>query len=214
MGHCPQSNHHRSYRHSGSFRSGRLQIAMRTITLLIVHCSATPQGVALGFEDCRRDHIHHRGFRDIGYHFYLTRNGKIHRGRPLEKIGAHCLNHNRHSIGICYEGGLDAASFPADTRTLEQKASLLALLRESMRKGSIGGCKRLPSSFYTQFHQPHAHFFIGDIQRIKMCKRRIILYRHIPALIKQRGDICHPFRRGIVYLQRNKICSYFANEGG
>ncbi len=66
MGHCPQSNHHRSYRHSGSFRSGRLQIAMRTITLLIVHCSATPQGVALGFEDCRRDHIHHRGFRDIG----------------------------------------------------------------------------------------------------------------------------------------------------
>lgn len=85
MGHCPQSNHHRSYRHSGSFRSGRLQIAMRTITLLIVHCSATPQGVALGFEDCRRDHIHHRGFRDIGYHFYLTRNGEIHRGRPLEK---------------------------------------------------------------------------------------------------------------------------------
>ena len=86
MGHCPQSNHHRSYRHSGSFRSGRLQIAMRTITLLIVHCSATPQGVALGFEDCRRDHIHHRGFRDIGYHFYLTRNGEIHRGRPLEKM--------------------------------------------------------------------------------------------------------------------------------
>lgn len=133
MGHCPQSNHHRSYRHSGSFRSGRLQIAMRTITLLIVHCSATPQGVALGFEDCRRDHIHHRGFRDIGYHFYLTRNGEIHRGRPLEKIGAHCLNHNRHSIGICYEGGLDAKGCPADTRTLEQKASLLALLRELKR---------------------------------------------------------------------------------
>ena len=84
MGHCPQSNHHRSYRHSGSFRSGRLQIAMRTITLLIVHCSATPQGVALGFEDCRRDHIHHRGFRDIGYHFYLTRNGEIPRS-PVGK---------------------------------------------------------------------------------------------------------------------------------
>jgi N-acetylmuramoyl-L-alanine amidase len=71
--------------------------------------------------------------RDIGYHFYLTRNGEIHRGRPLEKIGAHCLNHNRHSIGICYEGGLDAEGCPADTRTLEQKASLLALLRELKR---------------------------------------------------------------------------------
>jgi len=133
VGHCTQSNHHRSHRLGGRFRSGLLQIAMRTITLLIVHCSATPQGVALSFEDCRRDHIRHRGFRDIGYHFYLTRNGEIHRGRPLEKIGAHCLNHNRHSIGICYEGGLDAEGCPADTRTLEQKASLLALLRELKR---------------------------------------------------------------------------------
>jgi len=78
---------------------------MRTITLLIIHCSATPQGVGLSFEDCR----------------------------PPEKIGAHCLNHNRHSIGICYEGGLDADSQPSDTRTLEQKASLLALLRELKR---------------------------------------------------------------------------------
>ena len=43
------------------------------------------------------------------------------------------LNHNRHSIGICYEGGLDAEGCPADTRTLEQKASLLALLRELKR---------------------------------------------------------------------------------
>ncbi len=106
---------------------------MRTITLLIIHCSATPQGVGLSFEDCRRDHIRHRGFSDIGYHFYVTRDGEIHRGRPPEKVGAHCLNHNRHSIGICYEGGLDADSQPSDTRTLEQKASLLALLRELKR---------------------------------------------------------------------------------
>ena len=99
MGYCPQSNHHRSHRHSGSFRFRRLQVAMRTITLLIIHCSATPQGVCLSLEDCRREHIRHRGFSDIGYHFYVTRDGEIHRGRPTEKIGAHCLNHNRHSIG-------------------------------------------------------------------------------------------------------------------
>lgn len=133
MGYCPQSNHHRSHRHCGSFRVRRLQVAMRTITLLIIHCSATPQGVGLSFEDCRRDHIRHRGFSDIGYHFYVTRDGEIHRGRPPEKVGAHCQNHNRHSIGICYEGGLDAGSQPSDTRTLEQKASLLALLRELKR---------------------------------------------------------------------------------
>lgn len=85
MGYCPQSNHHRSHRHSGSFRFRRLQVAMRTITLLIIHCSATPQGVCLSLEDCRREHIRHRGFSDIGYHFYVTRDGEIHRGRPTEK---------------------------------------------------------------------------------------------------------------------------------
>lgn len=103
---------------------------MRTVTLIIVHCSATPEGQSFDFEQCRRDHIRHRGFRDIGYHFYITRNGEIHRGRPIEQIGAHCQHHNRHSVGICYEGGLDRNRHPCDTRTLEQKASLLALIRE------------------------------------------------------------------------------------
>ena len=103
---------------------------MRRITLLIVHCSATPEGRNNDFEACRTDHIRHRGFKDIGYHYYLTRDGVIHRGRRLETVGAHCLHHNRHSIGICYEGGLDRNGNPKDTRTLAQKASLLALLRE------------------------------------------------------------------------------------
>lgn len=103
---------------------------MRTITLIIIHCSATPEGRSLDFETCRTDHIRHRRFTDIGYHFYITRNGEIHRGRPLEKTGAHCKNHNSHSIGVCYEGGLSREGIPTDTRTLKQKASLLALLRE------------------------------------------------------------------------------------
>ena len=106
---------------------------MRTVTLIIVHCSATREGQSFGFEQCRTDHIRHRHFRDIGYHFYITRDGEICRGRPLEQVGAHCRNHNRHSVGVCYEGGLDSRGQPKDTRTLEQKASLVALLRELKR---------------------------------------------------------------------------------
>ena len=111
---------------------------MRTITLIIIHCSATPEGKSLSAEACRQDHIRHRGFRDIGYHFYITRDGEIHPGRPLEKVGAHCRNHNAHSIGICYEGGLDADGQAKDTRTLEQRGSLLALLRELKKNFQIG----------------------------------------------------------------------------
>ena len=107
---------------------------MRTITLIIIHCSATPEGKSLSAEACRLDHILHRGFRDIGYHFYITRDGEIHRGRPLEKVGAHCRNHNSHSIGICYEGGLDARGNPKDTRTPEQRSALHLLVHQLLQQ--------------------------------------------------------------------------------
>lgn len=103
---------------------------MRTITLIIIHCSATPQGSSLSFEECRRDHIMHRHFRDIGYHFYITRDGVVHEGRPIEKVGAHCEGHNSHSIGVCYEGGLDANGKPADTRTDAQRKALKSLIED------------------------------------------------------------------------------------
>ena len=101
---------------------------MRTITLIIIHCSATREDQSYSFEACRRDHICNRHFYDIGYHYYITRDGRIHAGRPEELVGAHCKNHNRHSIGICYEGGLDADGHPADTRTPAQRDSLRALV--------------------------------------------------------------------------------------
>ena len=41
----------------------------------------------------------------------------------------HARRYNAHSIGICYEGGLDEKGRPADTRTPAQKAALVALLR-------------------------------------------------------------------------------------
>ena len=49
-------------------------------------------------------------------------------------IGAHCLHHNAHSIGVCYEGGLDILGQPADTRTAEQKAALHWFLRQLHKK--------------------------------------------------------------------------------
>ena len=107
---------------------------MRTITLIVIHCSATPEGRSLDFEACRMEHVRHREFRDIGYHFYITRDGEIHRGRALERIGAHCKGHNRHSLGICYEGGLDVKGQPADTRTPRQRQGMLCLLRQLKRQ--------------------------------------------------------------------------------
>ncbi|MBO5602963.1 MAG: N-acetylmuramoyl-L-alanine amidase [Prevotella sp.] len=106
---------------------------MRKITLIIIHCSATRADHSYTFEDCRNDHIRHRHFKDIGYHYYITRDGSIHKGRPEEQVGAHCRHHNRYSIGICYEGGLDTKGKAADTRTPAQRAALHALVHSLRR---------------------------------------------------------------------------------
>ena len=95
--------------------------------MIILHCSATRAGQRYTFRQCRQDH-RARGYKDIGYHYYVTCDGQVHEGRPLWQQGAHCLGHNRHSIGVCYEGGLDLLGRPADTRTPAQRQSLRALL--------------------------------------------------------------------------------------
>lgn len=103
---------------------------MRKITLIIIHCSDTPEGRNDTIDDIRRWHIKERKFRDVGYHFVIHLDGSIHHGRPVSEIGAHCTNHNAHSIGICYIGGRALDNTPKDTRTAEQKNSLLLLLKE------------------------------------------------------------------------------------
>lgn len=102
---------------------------MRKITEIILHCSATIEGKDYTVADIDRWHKA-RGWKGIGYHFVIYRDGSVHRGRPLEQIGAHCLNHNAHSIGICYIGGLDANKKAKDTRTPEQRTALRALVAE------------------------------------------------------------------------------------
>ena len=76
-----------------------------------------------------------RGFHlGIGYHYVVRRNGAIEPGRPEWMVGAHCKNHNAHSIGVCYEGGLDIRGQPADTRTEAQKAAMRQLLEDLHRR--------------------------------------------------------------------------------
>lgn len=101
----------------------------REITLLVVHCSSTRVDRDLPVEALRRSHIA-RGFVGIGYHFYITRDGEIHSCRSVHQVGAHATGWNDHSLGICYEGGLDENGQPTDTRTLAQKCALLDLLRQ------------------------------------------------------------------------------------
>ena len=107
---------------------------MRQIKEIILHCSATAEGRDYTVADIDRWHKA-RGWRGIGYHYVIYRDGSVHPGRPVEQIGAHCTGHNANSIGICYIGGLAADNkTPKDTRTPAQIQALRDLVGELKKK--------------------------------------------------------------------------------
>ena len=107
---------------------------MRKITEIIIHCSATIEGKDCTVADIDRWH-RARGFRKIGYHYVIYRDGSIHAGRPICETGAHCAGHNAHSIGICYIGGLAKdGRTPKDTRKPEQREAMRSLIKQLKQK--------------------------------------------------------------------------------
>ena len=106
---------------------------MRRIDTIIIHCSATRADIPLSPSELDKMH-RRRGFDGCGYHYYVRRDGTVHDMRPVARIGAHCRGHNAASVGICYEGGLDARGTPADTRTPAQHAAMQALVYALRRK--------------------------------------------------------------------------------
>lgn len=102
---------------------------MRWVNKIILHCSATKAGQEFHISDIRAWH-QKRGFYDVGYHYVVTIDGEVEKGREINHVGAHCYGQNQHSIGVCYIGGLDVDGKPADTRTEAQKQALGKLLSE------------------------------------------------------------------------------------
>jgi len=112
---------------------------MRALNLIVIHCSATPNGEAVGALEIDSWH-RKRGFRRaeaarlqfnpallaIGYHFLVLPNGHLASGRGLDEQGAHCLGHNKNSIGICMIG--------TDKFSRSQWSSLAMLVRNLSNK--------------------------------------------------------------------------------
>lgn len=63
------------------------------------------------------------GWSGIGYHFFVRKDGRIYRGRPINKMGAHVSGMNNCSIGICAEG-----KYSTETMPETQKIAICRLL--------------------------------------------------------------------------------------
>jgi N-acetylmuramoyl-L-alanine amidase len=117
------------------------------ITHIVVHCSATMPSQECNAAIIDRWH-RQRGFRKIGYHYVLARDGSVEVGRREDEAGAHALGFNDCSIGLCLIGGLNNNGKPDANFTQAQYrrlGMLLTRLKQSYPKALILGHRDLPN---------------------------------------------------------------------
>lgn len=107
------------------------------VKFIAIHCSASKPSAKVDAADIDRMH-RKKGWLQIGYHFVITRTGKVETGRPLWMQGAHVAGFNDCSIGICLAGGLnETTGKPENNFTDDQFAALTILLNELRPKFPI-----------------------------------------------------------------------------
>ena len=122
---------------------------MRPITRIILHCSASLEGIDLTGHDILRMHTNPvrlggRGWKNPGYHYVVRLDGKVDQILPETRIANGVKGHNADSIHICYVGGLrkrekgkgrsekslPATLVPANTMTPAQREAIVNLLHD------------------------------------------------------------------------------------
>lgn len=76
---------------------------MRKVNLIALHCSDSPRPEHDSISVIRSWHLE-KGWRDVGYHFFIRKDGVVEKGRDENEIGSHIYGHNRFSIGVCLSG--------------------------------------------------------------------------------------------------------------
>ena len=111
-------------------------MSMANVDTIVVHYSATYEDQNLTRADIDKMHKA-RGWKMVGYHYVIRRDGTVEIGRPETMVGAHVGGKNSGKIGICCIGGLNRATGPnvgVDNRTPEQIESLIRLIKEIRKR--------------------------------------------------------------------------------
>ena len=119
---------------------------MRDIKYIAVHCTAGPATqTTKAIKDYWKNNL---GWKSVGYHYLINADGTIEQLAQESEITNGVAGFNSVIVNISYKGGVDANNKPKDTRTLQQKESILKLLKELKKrypKAIIQGHKDFPN---------------------------------------------------------------------
>lgn len=119
---------------------------MRTINYIVIHCTATQPDVKI--ESIKRYWRENLKWKNPGYHYMIKADGEIINTLPIDQVSNGVAGWNSQILNISYIGGIDKSGNPKDTRTEEQKRSIVKLLRElksKFPKAKIQGHRDFPN---------------------------------------------------------------------
>lgn len=103
----------------------------RTDAIVLHHAAAKTAAP----EDVHRWHLNN-GWAGFGYHLYIRKDGSVHRGRPIWASGAHTLNFNSTTLGVCCEGNYNEETV-MPVAQLQALREVLAYLKQLYPAASI-----------------------------------------------------------------------------
>jgi N-acetyl-anhydromuramyl-L-alanine amidase AmpD len=91
---------------------------------VFLHCSASDNPAHDDVEVMRDWHVNGNGWSDVGYHFFVKKDGTVQAGRPLSRTPAAQARHNAGTIAICCHG------LAEEKFTQTQYEAVIALCKE------------------------------------------------------------------------------------
>jgi N-acetylmuramoyl-L-alanine amidase len=134
-------------------------MSVRKWTHIIIHHTGAEEKDA---DQVRRYHLS-LGWRDVGYHYVVERDGRVVQGRGLDLVGAHCKasSMNYKGIGIAVIGNLQNHSIlPAQEKAVVQLAGDL-MGRFAIPLSNVMGHNEVPGAATAC---PGRHFSMGSLR--------------------------------------------------
>ena len=97
---------------------------------IVIHCAATKASMNIGLTEIRKWHVQDNGWRDVGYHYIIRRNGEVELGRSIRDTGAHAAGYNHKSVSVCMVGGMAEDNSAENNFTAQQWTALLDLVKQ------------------------------------------------------------------------------------
>ncbi len=97
---------------------------------IVIHCAATKASMDIGLTEIRKWHVQDNGWRDVGYHYIIRRNGEVELGRSNRDTGAHAAGYNHKSVSSCMVGGMAEDNSAENNFTAQQWTALLDLVKQ------------------------------------------------------------------------------------